>query len=205
MTDESAGERPWWEDSFIEGLKQFGKVTAAAKAAGITTRRPYTRKKSCSSFSRAWDEALEIFALSGRKANTHSAAQRKADRWKTVFLEELAATSNVSASATVARVKPGEVYRTRRADRGFAAAWREALFEGYANLEMEVLGYLRNPSPERKMDVAVALRLLAAHKETIAKERAQRANVSAAQIRETIDRKVEELRRKVAGRDIAPA
>ncbi|MBX7494437.1 hypothetical protein K3172_01050 [Qipengyuania sp. 6B39] len=146
-----------------------------------------------------------MFALSGRKAANQSAARRKEEKWRKVFLEELAATSNVSASAAIAKVKPGEVYRTRRADRNFAAQWRAALFEGYANLEMEVLGYLRDPAPERKMDVAVALRLLAAHKETVAKEGAQRANVSAAQVRETIERKVEELRKKVAGRDIPPA
>ncbi|WP_341711578.1 hypothetical protein [Erythrobacter sp.] len=205
MTDEAASDRPWWESAFIEGLKQFGKVTAAAEATGITTSGPYTRKKKCGAFSRAWDEALEIFALSGRKAGNQSAAQRKDEQWKKVFLEELAETSNVTASAAKAGVPTSDVYRSRRANRDFAAQWRAALFEGYANLEMEVLGYLRDPAPARKMDVAVALRLLAAHKETIAKERAQRANVSAAQVRETIERKVEELRQKVAGRDISPA
>ena len=46
---------------------------------------------------------------------------------------------------------------------------------------MEVLCYLRDTAPERKMDVSAALRLLAAHKETIAAERATRANVSAAE------------------------
>lgn len=205
MTNETSGNRPWWEEPFIEGLKQFGKVTAAAEAAGITTKGPYDRRKTCVSFRLAWEEALEIFALSGRKAANQSAAQRKADQWKKVFLEELAETSNVTASAAKADVPTSEVYRARRANRDFAAQWRAALFEGYANLEMEVLGYLRDPAPARKMDVAVALRLLAAHKETVAKERAQRANVSTAQVRETIERKVEELRKKVAGRDIPPA
>lgn len=205
MTGEAIGERPWWEDAFIEGLKQFGKVTAAAEAAGITTRGPYDRRKTVAAFRKAWDEALEIFALSGRRAPCQSAAQRKAGQWKQVFLDALIATSNVTASAAEAGVSPGEVYRTRRADRAFAAEWRAALFEGYTSLEMEVLGYLRDPAPGRKLDVAVALRLLAAHKETVAKERAQRANVTAAQVRDTIDRKIEELRQKVAGRDIPPA
>ena len=95
-------------------------------------------------------------------------------------------------------------YRTRRSCDDFASDWRAALFEGYTNLEMEVLGYLRDPAPAHKMDVTAALRLLAAHKETIAQERATRANVSAAEVRASIERKVDELRKKVAGRDIQP-
>jgi ElaB/YqjD/DUF883 family membrane-anchored ribosome-binding protein len=47
------------------------------------------------------------------------------------------------------------------------------------------------------MDVANALRLLAAHKETVAKEQAVRTNVSTAEVRASIDRKVEEIRQRV--------
>ncbi|MXP27808.1 hypothetical protein GRI58_03090 [Porphyrobacter algicida] len=60
-----------------------------------------------------------------------------------------------------------------------------------------MLCYLRDPAPERKMDVSAALRLLAAHKETIAAERATRANVSAAEVRASIGRKVDALREQL--------
>ena len=103
----------------------------------------------------------------------------------------------MSASAKRAHVPPREAYRLRRCDSDFADAWRAALFEGYANLEMEVLGY---PAPKHRMDVASALRLLAAHKDTIAGERATRANVSAAEVRASIERKVEIFRRQIANR-----
>ncbi|MEO1921128.1 MAG: DUF2793 domain-containing protein [Sphingomonadaceae bacterium] len=47
---------------------------------------------------------------------------------------------------------------------------------------------------ETKFDIANVLRLLAAHKEAITQEGAQRANVSAAEVRASIERKVEALR-----------
>ncbi|HBK15655.1 MAG TPA: hypothetical protein DDZ54_08580 [Erythrobacter sp.] len=121
-------------------------------------------------------------------------------QWQRTFLEALSETSNVSASAKRAHVPPREAYRLRRCDSDFADAWRAALFEGYANLEMEVLGYLRDPAPKHRMDVASALRLLAAHKDTIAGERATRSNVSAAEVRASIERKVEIFRRQIANR-----
>lgn len=52
---------------------------------------------------------------------------------------------------------------------------------GYNKLEMEVLGYLGHPAPAHELEVP--LRLLAADKETVAKERAHRASVNATQIR----------------------
>lgn len=205
MDSQNRTDDPWWQETFLEGIRQFGKITAAANSAGITTKGPYDRRKACENFRRAWAEALAEFKRSGRSPKIQSAAQRKQEKWKRVFLETLVATSNVSASAEEAGVPTTDVYRTRRADEAFAAEWRAALFEGYTNLEMEVLGYLRDPAPKRKLDVAVALRLLAAHKETVAKERAHRTSVSAAQVRATIDRKVEKLRKRVAHRQIRSA
>ena len=97
-------------------------------------------------------------------------AEGKIDKhWRTYFLQKLAETSNVTASAAHAGVATSRAYKTRREDAKFAAAWRAALFEGYQHLEMEVLGYLRAAEPDRKFDVANALRLLAAHQATIAK------------------------------------
>ena len=49
----------------------------------------------------------------------------------------------------------------------------------------------------RSFDNATAFRLLAAHRESAARERAVREQVSAADVRASIDRKVEELRERV--------
>ena len=191
-----------WEPAFLEALRTYGSVNAAARAAGVTTGGPYARRKRSAAFDAAWKKALADFrANKGRKLR-NSEDKPAPRQWKRVFLDALAETSNVTGSARQAGIPPRDAYRTRRSCEEFAADWRAALFEGYANLEMEVLGYLRDPEPNRKMDVTAALRLLAAHKDTIAGERAARANVSAAEVRASIERKVDELRQKVAGRDI---
>ena len=55
----------------------------------------------------------------------------------------------------------------------------------------------------RTFDNATAFRLLMVHRETVAKEKAQRANVSAAEIRASIERKVEALKARVIARQEA--
>ena len=60
-------------------------------------------------------------------------------RWSTeaeeTFLEELAATANVSASAEACGFSDTAIYKRRMRDPGFAAAWAAALEQGYAKLE----------------------------------------------------------------------
>lgn len=63
--------------------------------------------------------------------------------WEGCFLERLCETSNVTASAKAAGVDASTVYRLRRESARFAALWREALCEGYDNLEMDLLCRLR--------------------------------------------------------------
>jgi hypothetical protein len=92
--------------------------------------------------------------------------------WRKTFIEALAETSNVSAAAARANVPTRTAYKLRREDRDFAAKWLAALHEGYDNLELEVLRHLRNPDSGRKMDVTAALRLLAAHRDTVERHRA---------------------------------
>ena len=133
----------------------------------------------------------------------HYTARASEQAWRQPFLDALVDTSNVSAAAKKAGISTSHVYRTRREDDSFARAWYEALEEGYANLEMDLLYRMRHGelSPAagskkrtRKFDNAVALRLLAAHRETAAQQRAARDNVSALQMREAIERKVQALR-----------
>jgi hypothetical protein len=55
------------------------------------------------------------------------------------FLAELAQTSNVRASARAVELSEPGAYKLRRRDPAFAAAWGEALCEGYTKLEMLLL------------------------------------------------------------------
>ena len=126
-------------------------------------------------------------------------------RWMAPFLAELANTSNVSAAARKGKVDTSTVYERRRNDAEFAREWQVALCEGYDNLEMETLFRLRTGEIKgstakrgvRQYDNALALRLLLAHRDSAARTRALRDNVSAAEIRASLDRKVAEIRERV--------
>lgn len=135
-----------------------------------------------------------------------------------MFLAALADSSNVAAAARMAGIDVSTAYLRRRNDPEFNRQWQIALCEGYDNLEMDLLHRLRTGELKaatgakratRTFDNATALRLLGAHRESAARERAVRAHVSAADIRAAIDRKVEELRKRVmdakAERDAAGA
>lgn len=116
--------------------------------------------------------------------------------WRTHFLQELAVTSNVSASAALAGVSASRAYKARRENPEFAARWRAALHEGYEHLEMEVLAYLRGTQPERKIDVANAIRLLAAHRETVARQRALEEDGDEQAVLDSIDAMIDQMRQR---------
>lgn len=119
-------------------------------------------------------------------------------RWRPCFLSALAETSNVKASADRADVSASQAYAARRQDGEFAAQWRDALCEGYENLEMDLLGYLRNPTAERKMDVANAIRLLAHHRQFVAQQRAASDDRSEQEVLASIDAMIDEMRSRAA-------
>lgn len=118
--------------------------------------------------------------------------------WVGLFLDTLAETSNVSASARMAGCNPSRAYKLRREDASFRQRWNEALLEGYEHLELEVLGFLRDPAPDRKMDVASSLRLLASHRETVAREKALREEEDEAQVLERLNAKIDLMRQREA-------
>jgi hypothetical protein len=130
-----------------------------------------------------------------------SGKRRAGSHWREHFLEHLAETSNISKSAAHAGVQTARLYRERRQDPQFARAWLAALGEGYFLLEMEVLRRLREGDQQteagERYDFANALRLLAAHRETAAHAHAQQRNVSAAEVRASIDRKVASIRERL--------
>lgn len=124
--------------------------------------------------------------------------------WKTIFIDQLAETSNVKAACELASVSQSLVYKTRRHDAEFARQWYAALAEGYDNLEMELLGRLRDGRLEdvdadgtkRKFDIGTAFRCLAAHRETVAKERGRQTLEDEVATMKSINAKIDDLRAK---------
>lgn len=125
-----------------------------------------------------------------------------ADRhWRTRFLENLAASSNVRHAAEQAGITPTRAYKLRRDDAEFARQWLAALAEGYLHLEMDVVRRLREgdlrTADNEKFDFPNAIRLLAAHRDSAARGNSQVRDVSAAEVRASIDRKIEDIRRRM--------
>ena len=109
-------------------------------------------------------------------------------RWtgemRETFLNTLAETCNIMASAEAAGVKSQSVYELRRKDAGFAEAWREALVCGYEVLETRLVGLAitlatvggqsENGPPELdngphgRIDTDLALRMLTQHRGALA-------------------------------------
>ncbi|MCX7863477.1 MAG: hypothetical protein N2423_00335 [Novosphingobium sp.] len=126
-------------------------------------------------------------------------------KWNKLFLAELAATSNVSAAARKAGIHPSTAYEARRQRPDFYRSWQEALCEGYDHLEMELLHRLRTgeikPAKDarkgvRSFDNATAFRLLCAHRESAARQRAIRNNEDRAQILNSINAKLDLMRER---------
>jgi hypothetical protein len=180
-----------WERDFLAGLRKGRSIAEAAAAAGIAPGTAYSFRRSNARFAAAWEAA---YAAGGRTPR----GQRftRVLQWKRAFLEALAETSNVSASAARVNVPTRTVYRLKREDGEFAAKWLAALHEGYDNLEMELLGYLRDPASSRKMDVTAALRLLAAHRQTVERSRALMEEDDEQAVLDSIDAFLEDMRQR---------
>jgi hypothetical protein len=121
--------------------------------------------------------------------------------WRQLFIDHLAATSNVAAAAAHAGVTLSRAYRARRSEAEFARLWLAALAEGYLHLEMELVRRLREGDcllgDGQKFDFASAIRLLAAHKGAAGNGQMPERDVSAAEVRAAIDRKIEDIRRRM--------
>lgn len=121
--------------------------------------------------------------------------------WRGLVLDYLAESSNVSESARKANISVSRAYKVRRSEPEFGRQGLAALYEGYLHLEMEVLRRLREGDQQTgaadKYDFANAIRLLAAHRDNAVRAQASERNVSAAQVRAPIDRKVQAIRQHV--------
>lgn len=134
--------------------------------------------------------------------------------WRKPFLAELARTSNVAASARAAGIEPGAAYGARRGDPAFAHQWFEALCEGYDNLELDLLRRLREGElagattpagkARRKYDNATALRLLAAHRASVQRQRGRNDYAYEDEVLASIDAKLERMRQRRIAMRAAP-
>lgn len=181
--------QPKWQRAFLAGLRTGKPVKIAAAGAGITPGTVYARRRTNAQFAAEWTRAWTAGGHVPR-----SASFTRTTHWKRPFLQALAETSNVKASAKLVNIPTPTVYQVRREDPVFAARWRDALHEGYEHLEMEVLAYLRGNDPERKFDTANAIRLLAAHRQTIAEIRAISGDEDERAILESIDALIDRMR-----------
>jgi hypothetical protein len=72
--------------------------------------------------------------------------------WQSLFLAALGETSNVTAAAHAAQISPSRAYKARRTDPDFKRRWMAALCEGYDNLEMDLLCWLRTGKVESLLE-----------------------------------------------------
>jgi hypothetical protein len=187
---------PAWVAEFLRVLAATGVVKKASEAARISPAALYHQRRFNLRFADAWLAALAASPARPKAIRRRVAPAARKGGWRVAFIEALAESSNISAAAAHANVPLRTVYKVRRADAEFAAGWLAALHEGYDSLEMELLGYLRDPQPQRKMDVAAALRLLAAHRETVERRRAAAEEDDEHATLESIDRFLEDMRQR---------
>lgn len=142
---------------------------------------------------------------SGSRAQDVRGSSKPVRSWRKVFLAELAATSSVTASAKKAQISTARAYEARRHDAEFYREWQEALCEGYDHLEMNLLHRLREGEIKpasgarrgtRVFDNATAFRLLIAHRETAARQRAIHENRNSDAILDAINAKIEKMRER---------
>ena len=122
--------------------------------------------------------------------------RKPSGNWRAQFIDKLAETSNVTAAAEAAGISARRAYKLRRSDPDFASARYQALLEGYDHLEMETLHRLRvgTAKEEPKFDIANALRMLAIHRETAARERARVETRDEEAILASIDAKIAKIK-----------
>lgn len=127
------------------------------------------------------DEEERIAGGKERKLQRRKPQQRGwTARKRAIFLDHLAATCNVTASAKAAGLHWSGAYALRRRDPEFAAQWKAALAAGYDRLEAMLIerasgtgplpesGEDAPPPPDaRAMDPQLAMHLLKLHRSSV--------------------------------------
>jgi hypothetical protein len=105
-----------------------------------------------------------------------SKGQRWSDEAEEKFLDQLAASCNVSAAAEAAGFTRYSTYKRRRRDPAFARRWQAAIEQGYARIEAMLVerasnsleGFAPDPdTPIPQMSVKEILAVLANHRRTV--------------------------------------
>jgi len=177
----------------VKALLAGASVAAAAQAAGFCVQTLYTHRRLCAVFREAWDAAVEesgrpmlVAPRGGRRWQARRMRRNQFSRErKEAFLAHFAATCDVTASAAAAGVCESTVYEHRRSDPAFAAAWPDALEQGYARLEAEA--------------VAQRIKALEALKVRLGKEVAAATDADAAAEFERVMQLLREHKRGAAG------
>jgi len=135
-------------------------------------------------------------------ARSRSDGSAPGRHWQKRFLDTLSATSNLERAVGNAGVSIAEAYQARRDEPEFARAWQAAIADGYLGLEMELVRRLRDGDGKtgdgEKFDFANAIRLLCAHRDSAGRTASQVPDVTAAEVRASVDRKIEDIRRRIA-------
>jgi hypothetical protein len=165
--------------------------------AGAATPRPAF---SCAKGIGVNDDQGRIAGGKERKLQLRKPQERGwTTRKRAIFLDHLAATCNVTASAAAAGLHWSGAYALRRRDTEFAAQWKAALAAGYARLEAMLIeratgtgplpeaGEDAAPPPDaRDMDPELALSLLKMHRAGVKGRARSGGRLSRASREETI-------------------
>jgi hypothetical protein len=101
--------------------------------------------------------------MSERKVASGWTQVRWTNAMRADFLDALAETCNVKASAARIGVRPESVYLLRRKEPAFCAAWQRALGLGYQLLETRMVARALDAASEPGLDVELGFRLLTRH------------------------------------------
>lgn len=167
---------------------------AQARCSEATRRARSERARRNAALLVAAQNPLAVAA----EANPSGSLSRS---WKRIFLIALGQSSDIEAACKAARTTVERAFSVRREDPQFAVAWRRALLEGYENLELETLYYLRSghaPHGEAKFDVANAIRLIRGQAEVASRDRAVRDEDDDQAVLDSIDRKLDRMRERAA-------
>lgn len=131
---------------------------------------------SCGRPVRVWGGWAKMVDVIGRgRGGTPRLQRERRDgltaKRRTIFLDHLAATCNVSRACRAADVWTQSMYAYRRRDPVFAEQWRAALLTGYDRLEAALLEHAMRgvvevdcgEVPEQPFDPAMAMALLKMH------------------------------------------
>ena len=153
-------------------------------------------------------EPRELVVQEGSQAKVREATERDWTRKKeSAFLTALAETCNVTLASREAGVSVAAVYRRRKKNAAFRAAWGEAIAVAYRRLELMLLERSFNGTEKvitrkdgseervREYPNNIALALLKMHKDTA--EESEHSPEAVGEPREKLRRKLKRLRTRM--------